>query len=182
MATDSRQCSATAADILTIRLISSLRRTSSHCPSPASPSHFIKIMLNLLSDWRLCAKMFYFLSKSEAGQRSIVHILKMRALDFICALKSLKQKHTTTGDGYERSGYDRKQRNTFKSLLLSIILLPLSATHFFWIYLPRLIYSTLCAYFLILFHIASKKNKHAKHIVIHITALLKIGEYHYKIE
>lgn len=126
--------------------------------------------------------MFYFLSNSVKGDRSVIHIIKMGVVDFICALKSLKRRRTTSGDSHERKNFDRKQYNAvLKSLILSLILLPVSAMYFFWIYIPLLIYSTLFAYLLVFFQNASKKNKHAKLILIRITGSLKIGEHYRKV-
>ena len=157
-----------------------LRRVRSMCHlgQLLLPLDAIEIMLSQPSDWRLQRRMFYFLSNSVKGDRSIAQILKTGVVDFICALKSLKRRRATSGDSYERNNYDRKQYDAIlKSLILSLILLPISAMYFFWIYIPLLIYSTLFAYLLVFFQIASKKNKQAKHILIHITGSLKIGEH-----
>lgn len=100
----------------------------------------------------------------------ISYVVEMRALDLVSALALWKRSHLTI-----RYGHVSKLPSLFNTFLFVVCLLPLSIGYFIWIQIPMLIYSFFCGYLILLLQIISKRSKHTKRLLIHVSALCKIG-------
>ena len=116
--------------------------------------------------------MIYFFFSPVLIREKISYVIEMRAHDLISALKSLNTKRFVI-----RNGRSENHSRFLNSLIISIILLPLSIAYFFWIHLPFVMYSIFYAYMILFLQVVSRRSKHTKRLLIHVSALSKIGNW-----
>lgn len=100
------------------------------------------------------------------------YLVEMRALDLVSALSIWKRAKFGI-----RHGQIARLPSLVNTFIISVCLLPLSMAYFFWIYIPMLIYSFFFGYFILLLQVTSRRSKHIKRLVIHVSALSKIGKF-----
>ena len=115
-------------------------------------------------------EMINFFFTSVTLRDLISYVVEMRALDVVSALTLWKRTHYCM-----RHGHISKLPRLLNTFFLAVILLPLSITYFFWIHIPMMIYSLFCGYIILLLQVISRRSKLTKRILIHVSALSKIG-------
>lgn len=115
--------------------------------------------------------MIQLLCRSLSIRERIRNLADMRAVDLVSSLKALRRKRDII-----QNEQSRRRKGLLGSLLQSIFLLPVTVTYFFWIYIPLLVYTITCAYVILFLQIVSKRSKHTKRLLLHISALSKIGK------